>query len=312
MVVQVTPIPHQQDNIFAALVAHELLHEALLRIPLQVCAGADPPAWPAILTGWLVDEKRIKSTARQLYLLLFLHLFTLARPPPPTGTGPSIAGSRKRAADDMSTCSSEASLSPASPTKSACNGKRFPAIEKLHTAHAKFWQYLPVAAKLSVTHNREPRYMCACGKELNAAQAYNFGRHASKCAPGILPEKAGTNWPADNLPPLVPPVKPSDQECTELAKLSATELLQIPERWRVLIVVEAAPAALSAASAPPAALPEIPPELPQLRGAFMPDFAGPPPVADAQIVNQLPPGSLIAAMTEQSDFHMNPSDFNSG
>lgn len=297
MVAKVAPLPHQQENIFAALEEHELLHEKTLRVALTPRSGVSIP-WPAKLTDWLVAQNRIKAAASQIYCLFFMDLIALAQPPAPSSTDHrATAGSRKRGAEDISV-TSEASVSPTSPSKSACSGKRFPSIEKLNTAHAKFWQYLPVAARLSVTLNREPKYTCACGKERGAAQAYNFGRHASKCAPGILPGDGAADWPAEKLPPSLPLQPPSAQERSELAKLPPAALFQIPHHWRALFSLEAeasVPApAISSSAAPTAS--EY-------------DHAEAPPVADPQIVQQLPEGSLIAAMVDPSVFLEDQPDY---
>lgn len=142
-----------------------------------------------------------------------MDLIALAQPLAPSSTNHrATAGSCKRYAEDISV-TSEASVSPTSPSKSACSGKRFPSIEKLNAVHAKFWQYLP------------------CGKERGAAQADNFGRRASKCAPGILPGDGAADWPAEKLPPSAAPLCARAQRTWEAPTCG---LLQIPHHWRTL------------------------------------------------------------------------------
>lgn len=314
---RLTPAEHQQKHLLCALEVHECLHADLIRTAVNAMDGGSP-ALVQLLVDWLIQEKKILAPAAHVYRGLFVKLFDLISPSPSSSAvAASPSGSRKRGHDREHSPSD----SPLSSPKSPCNGKRFPHIEKLNTRHHQFWSYLPVAAALAMD-NRPPTYLCVCGKELASVQGYNFTRHTKTCAPDLLPPM-GEDWPENAAPPAVPPHLPSAEELKKLAELSPKVTAQIPQRWREVIapLLASDVSTPSAAVAPPpsalqppaVSLLSLPPPqpaavLPPLLSAPVPTLALEPP--EAQVMNQLPPDSLISAMV--GDFCMDQQDLGLG
>lgn len=307
LVCEVAPLALHQNNIFSALEEHAVYHEAQL-CSLPVTADGTPCTWPNTLVMWLVDNKCISAPMALAYRSFFKTLVDRVSSPSTCNAGSSASGSRKRNNSETSSNSELSSTSPTLP-KAVCKGKRFPGIADLNPAHPKFWEYLVVAARLSVSESRTATYVCVCGKERDAKQAYNFGRHIGTCAnpPGILT--------VDGAPTL--PSPPSKLVCEELAKLSPSEFMQIPEKWRELIPAQV-PAHPPCGDAPPgsAALLSVSSEPVQAAtGVVAPLAAFAAPVAleeltEPAVVGQFEASSLIAAMGEAeqrvSDFCFDP------
>lgn len=285
LVAELVPVPQQEALILAALEALDMIHEAYFRSPPPPLNGV-ARTWSELLVEWLVSNNHITPPKVAIYTN-FCNALVARCNALTTGNN-----SRKRHIDEISESSS---MSTTSPAANVCNGKRFPGIDKLNTAHDKFWEYLLIAAKLSVAKNRAPSYTCVCGSEESATQAYNFGRHLNKCAPGLYPPKNATDW----KPPLLPLHPISASTRAAFAKLSNAELVQIPARWRELIGPAPTPHAalhsdLSQSS------PSPPPPL--VRQSTPPAAALAPPVvtteelAEQTIAGHFDPSSLIAAM----------------
>lgn len=309
-----TPAEHQQKHLLSVLEVHECLHAELIRTAISAMDGGSS-ALIKLFVDWLIQERKILTPAAHVYRGLFVKLFDLISPLPSSRSTTALpSGSRKRGHDG-----GEHSPPPSDSPKSPCNGKRFPYVEKLNTRHRQFWSYLPVAAALAMD-NRPPKYWCVCGKELASVQGYNFARHTKTCAPDLLPP-SGEDWPENAAPPAVPPHFPSVDELKKLAELSPQVLAQIPRRWREVIVSLLANDVLASSSVvapPPSALQ---PPAASLPSPLQPAAVLPPPLAvpvpamrfdppEAQVMNQLPPDSLISAMV--GDFCMDQQDLGPG
>ena len=181
IIAEVADLPHLQENLLCGFDAHELHSERQLTRP--PFSASEARTWPDVLADWLVHNKKISETKRLAYASLVAAVIEKCNAAEIPITG------RKRSLE-----------TPSDSTSTTVNGRRFSGIKRLNPAHPKFWEYLAVAAKLSLQKGRSSTYICACGSSESAVQAYNFIRHLKTCAPGLYLEAPSNVLPTPPSP----------------------------------------------------------------------------------------------------------------